>query len=188
MLGTAMSLLDALLGRSARNAPSGDTDTVRRIVGALDRMDPARARYIAAFAYILGRVALADRHCSDEETRTMERLVMRHGGLPEEQAVVVVQIAKSQNALFGGTEDFLVTREFNELATPEQKLSLLDCLYAVSAADDSIATVEDNEIRRIALELHVPFDAFIRVRLAHRARLAVLKPGPEGSTSGGHSR
>ncbi len=178
MLGTKMSFLDALLHRSGKNAASGDTDTVRRIVGALDRLEPARARYIAAFAYILGRVALADRHCSDAETRTMEQLVMRHGALPEEQAVVVVQMAKSQNALFGGTEDFLVTREFNDLATPEQKLALLDCLYAVSAADHSIATVEDNEVRRIALELHVPFDAFIRVRLAYRARLAVLKDPP----------
>jgi uncharacterized tellurite resistance protein B-like protein len=180
-----MSFLDALLGRPGKNAPPGDTDTVRRIVAALDRLEPARARYIAAFAYILGRVALADRHCGEEETRTMERLVMRHGSLPEEQAVVVVQMAKSQNALFGGTEDFLVTREFNDLATAEQKLALLDCLYAVSAADDSIATVEDNEIRRIALELHVPFDAFIQVRLKYRARLAVLKPEQEIGDKGG---
>jgi uncharacterized tellurite resistance protein B-like protein len=175
MLGP-MSILDALrLRRPDKHAAGGDTDTVRRIVTALDRLEPARARYVAAFAYILGRVAFADRHVSEEETRTMENMVMRHGGLPEEQAIVVVQMAKSQNALFGGTEDFLVTREFNEIATREQKLALLDCLYAVSAADESIATVEDNEVRRIALELHVPFDDFIRTRLAYRGRLAVLK-------------
>ena len=49
---------------------------------------------------------------SPDETRSMERIVMERGGLAEEQAILVVQIAKSQHAIFGGTEDYLVTREF----------------------------------------------------------------------------
>lgn len=176
-----MSLLDALRRRRpAASAASGDTDTVRRIVTALDRLDPARARYIAAFAYILGRVAFADRRVSEEETRKMEQVVIEHGGLPEEQAIVIVQMAKSQNALFGGTEDFLVGREFDEIASPVEKRALLDCLYAVSAADGSIGTVEDNEIRRIALEIHVAHDEFIAIRLAYRDKLAVLRQETQG--------
>lgn len=180
-----MSIQD-LLARARRfaagpaPAPSSDTDTVRRIVASLDRLEPERARYVAAFAYVLARVALADRVVSAGETRTMETAVREHGGLPEEQAVIVVQLAKSQNLLFGGTEDFLVTREFEQIATIEQKLALLDCLFAVSAADSGIATVEENEIRRIAIELKIPHDEYIRVRLAHRAELNVLKRPDEG--------
>jgi len=56
-----MSILDLLARRRAAAGGSADTDTVRRIVASLDRLDPAGARYIAAFAYILARVALADR-------------------------------------------------------------------------------------------------------------------------------
>lgn len=181
-----MSLLD-LLGlarRRAADSASADTDTVRRIVASLDRLEPDRARYIAAFAYVLARVALADRVISDEETRVMESLVRQHGRLPEDQAIVVVQMAKSQNLLFGGTEDFLVTREFDRIATFEQKLGLLECLFAVSAAEGGIATVEDNEIGRIALELKIPHDEYIRVRVAHRQDLNVLRdpadPGRPG--------
>jgi len=37
-----------------------ETETVRKITKALDQMDPQQARYIAIFAYILGRVAHAD--------------------------------------------------------------------------------------------------------------------------------
>ena len=46
--------------------------------------------------------------------------------------------------LAGGTENFLVTREFKEIATREQCRELLDCLFAVSAADDSISGVEED--------------------------------------------
>ena len=166
-----------------REAASPETETVRKIVDALEGMEPERARYIAAFAYLLSRVAHADLEISAEETRAMERIVMERGGLPEEQAILVVQMAKSQNRLFGGTENFLVTKEFNEIATREQKLALLDCLYAVSCADQSISTREDNEIRNISKELLLTHQDFIDVRLAYRDYLAVLKkPSPAEKT------
>ncbi len=158
--------------------PSAETETVRKIVEQLDRMEPERARHIAAFAYNLSRVAHADRHISAEETRAMERIVMEMGGLPEEQALLVVQMAKTQSRLFGGTENFLVTREFNKLATREQKLRLLECLFAVSASDQSISTAEDNEIRQISKELLLSHKDFIQARLAFREHLAVLKKPP----------
>lgn len=158
-----------------RKAPSPETETVRKIVDALDGMEPGRARFIAAFAYLLSRVAHADLDISPEETRAMERIVMERGGLPEEQAILVVQMAKTQNRLFGGTENFLVTREFNQIASRQQKLALLHCLYAVSAADQSISTREDNEIRNISSELLLSHQDFIDVRLEYRDYLAVLK-------------
>jgi uncharacterized tellurite resistance protein B-like protein len=154
---------------------SPETETVRKIVDALEGMEPAQARYIAAFAYLLSRVAQADEGISPEETRVMERIVMERGGMPEAQAILVVQMAKTQNRLFGGTENFLVTQEFNEIATREQKLALLHCLYAVSAADQSISTREDNEIRIISQELFLSHEDFIDVRLEYRDYLSVLK-------------
>lgn len=164
---------------ASMDSVSPATETVRKITEALDRLEPERAKYIAAFAYILSRVAHADRNISEEETRAMERIVMEWGGLPEEQAIIVVQMAKTQSILFGGTENYLVTREFNAIATREQKLALLHCLFAVSASDESISTVEDNEIRQIAKELRFRHKDFIAVRLAHRKHLAVLKkPSP----------
>ncbi|MBI4458532.1 MAG: TerB family tellurite resistance protein [Acidobacteria bacterium] len=161
---------------------SSDTDTVRKIVAALNRWEPERARFIAAFAYLLSRVAHADQEISDEETRTMERIVMEHG-LTEEQAILVVQMAKTQKTLFGGTENFLVSREFDKIASREQKLALLDCLYAVSAADRSISVVEDHEIRKISRELKLSHKDYIEVRLAYRDHLAVLKKPSSPTTS-----
>jgi uncharacterized tellurite resistance protein B-like protein len=163
----------------ARRTVSAETETVRRVVEALDALPPEQARFIAAFGYILGRVANADLRISEAETRTMERIVIDQGQLPEEQAIIVVQTAKMRAQLDGGTENFLVTREFNELATHEQKLALLDCLFAVSAADLSVSTTEEAEIKKIASELKLSHDEYIAVRLRYREHLAVLKKPPQ---------
>ena len=89
------SLFDALRGGSPRMQKAGvdETETVRKIARALNELDTDRARYIATFAYILGRVAMADLEISEDETRAMEQIVTDRSGLPSEQAVMVVQIA-----------------------------------------------------------------------------------------------
>lgn len=161
-------------------APQAETATVRRIVERLEQLPRERARYVAAFAFILSRVAHADLEISEEETRAMERIVVEQGGLPEEQAIIVVQMAKTQNLLFGGTENYLVTREFNHLADREQKLSLLRCLFAVSAADETVSTVEDNVILQITTELRLEHADFIAARSEFRDYLGVLKHPEDG--------
>ena len=174
-----MGILQWLQG-SESDPPSaadvGDTDTVRKIVGQLEAMPRERARYVAAFAYILGRVAHADHHFSGEETAAMEEIVRRFGDLPEEQAVLVVQIAKSQNRLFGGTENFLVTREFREISSLDERRHLLDCMFAVSAADDAISSAEESQIRQIASELGFSHRQFVQARLAWSDKREVMKP------------
>jgi uncharacterized tellurite resistance protein B-like protein len=105
--------------------------------------------------------------------------VRDEGGLSEDQASLVVEIAKSRNLLFGGTENFLVSREFERMADRGQKMGLLRCLFAVSAADESISVAEDNEIRRIANELKLEHRDFIAARTAWRQHLAVLRRGSE---------
>jgi len=163
--------------RSSASASHGDTDTVRRIVGELDKLDPQRARYLAAFAYVLSRVAGADLHISDAETAKMVDLVQRVGHLPEAQAILVVEIAKSQSRLFGGTENFLVTREFRQIASDVERHELLDCLFAVSAADEAISAEEDAQIWQIARELGFSHAEYIEVRLAYSEKRTVFRRG-----------
>lgn len=172
-----MSILD-LFGRRGE-APANnqaETETVRKIAAELETLEPGRARYLAAFAYIMGRVALADRTISARETQTMEEIVRKLGHLPDAQAVLVVEIAKSQNRLFGGTENFLVTREFVEVSTAEQRQELLDCLFAVSAADESISSVEEAQIRQIASELGFSHREYVDARAVYAQHREVLKP------------
>jgi uncharacterized tellurite resistance protein B-like protein len=152
-----------------------DVESIRKISQQLAEMEPQRARYVAAFAYLLGRVAHADRDISRDEEEEMERIVMEQGHLPKEQAVMIVEIAKRQNQLFGHVENFLVTREFNQLASREMKMDLLNCLFAVSSSDESVSTAEDSEIRQITSELLLDHSDFIETRSKYRGFLDVLK-------------
>lgn len=153
----------------------GDTDTVRRIVKELDKLDAGRARFLAAFAYVLSRVAGADQHVSGIETAKMIELVQRFGHLSEPQAVLVVEIAKSQNRLFGGTENFLVTREFRSIASDEERRDALDCVFAVSAADEAMTPEEEAQIRQIASELGFSHEEYVQARLAYNDKRTVFR-------------
>jgi len=177
-----MSLLKlfGLGGSAPETSTKAETKTVRAIVGELEALDPDEARFLASFAYVLGRVANADQVITAEETREMERLVAETGGLDGDMAVLVVQIAKSQARLFGGTEDYLVTREFGRLATADQKRRLMRCLFAVAAADDSIAVVEENEISRVAAELKIPQPEMADLRAEFADKFETLRRRPKG--------
>jgi uncharacterized tellurite resistance protein B-like protein len=143
-------------------------------LAALDGLEPDRARFLAAFAYLLGRVAHADQQVSHEETQAMQALVRQYGQLSDEQAAVVVQLAKKSNLLFGGTANFLVAREFSAVANYDQKLALVRCLFAVSAADEAISTREEGEIHRIANELRIDRPDLVKLRVEHRRHLPGL--------------
>lgn len=172
-----------LLGLASRSTATPDIAGLTEVERQLDTIEPSRARFIARFAYLLGRVARADHDVSAEETAAMERLVIEHSGLPASHAALAVRIATAHGLRFGGTDDFLVSREFAALATEDEKRALLECLFAVSASDNSIRTVEDNEIRRIAAELQIGHQEYIAARAAYVHHLEVLRGRSSDSSS-----
>ena len=132
---------------------AADTATARRIVARLEALPPAEARYLACFAYVMSRAANADFHISDEETALMEVFAVEYGGLETAQAVLVVEMAKLQARVHGGTEDFVVTREFRSISTREQRIALLRCCFAIGAVDHSISAIEAATMNQIGREL-----------------------------------
>ena len=156
-LGLGRPAADPRLPVGDAAAPVADslaeTATARRIAAKLEALPPAEARYLACFAYVMSRAANAEDDISPEETAVMERFSVEYGGLDTAQAVLVVQMAKIQARVNGGTEDFVVTREFRSISTPEQRLALLRCCFVVGAADGVISATEAATINEIAREL-----------------------------------
>ena len=153
------------LGLGGSSAP--EPTPLRDLIESLDRLDPARARHLARFSYLLGRVAHADRHVSPDETRAMEALVVREGALSPDQATVVIGLAKTSNLLFGGTADYQVAQEFAESASYEEKLALGRCLFAVASSDHQISMPEEAEIHRILNQLRILPEDLTKLRLLH---------------------
>ena len=162
------------LGLEATPLDAPDRAPLRDLVETLEHLEPERARHLARFAYLLGRVAHADLHVSAEETRAMEALVVEEGGLTPDQAVMVVALAKSSNLLFGGTANFLVAQEFAETASYEQKLALARCLFRVAATDATISVAEEAEIHAVAKHLKIQPQDLTALRVTHARYLPGL--------------
>jgi uncharacterized tellurite resistance protein B-like protein len=168
----------ALLKWIGADATVVEPAVLDRAASALDGLRPERARYVAAFAYLLARVAGVDSRVTPDELDLMHRLVQREAGLTDAEATAVVDLALRDAVKFAGSHNLDVTREFLAVSTLDQRLGLMRCLFAVSAADDSVATAEDNEIRRISRELKIEHAEFVRARAEVREHLAVLRLRP----------
>ena len=154
---------------------AAETATARRIVARLEAMAPAEARYLACFAYVMSRAAHADHHISPDETALMERFAVEYGGLDAAQAVLVVEMAKFQARFHGGTEDFVVTREFRSISTLEQRLALLRCCFAIGAEDGTISAAEASTVNQIARELDVEAPQVNAIRADFHEQLSAVQ-------------
>ena len=154
---------------------SDDTETMKRIAIKLEALPEEQASYLSAFAYLLGRVAHADSNFDPKETATIQEIVKGLGHLSDLQATMVVEIVRNQVRLFGATENFLVSRRFKEIATPDQCVELLDCIFAVSAADKSISVLEEGQAGQIAKELGLTHDEFVAARITYKEHLETVR-------------
>lgn len=167
---------EAALTQAASTATTaGDTATVRRIVARLESMPPDQARLVAAAAYTLARAAHADLDISVEEMAAIERELQATGSLDEPTAVLVAEMAKLQAKSVGGTEDYVVTREFAALATDAQKIDVLRACFVVSAANGVISAEESAAVNQIANELALDPDVLTRVRSEFHERLSAVQ-------------
>jgi len=145
----------ALNTAAAQATADGDTATVRRIVAKLESMPQDQARLVASAAYTLARVANADLDISDDETAAIEQALQGTGAIDEPTAILVTEMAKFQAKTVGGTEDYVVTREFRKLATDEQRQRVIHAAFAISAANGVISAEESTEINQVARELDI---------------------------------
>jgi len=161
--------------RALERAAEGETATVRRIVARLEALPPDRARLAASAAYILARAAHADLSISDEETALMERELQDHGLVDEPTAVIIIQMAKLQARTVGDTEDYVVTREFRALSTPEQRVDILRACFAIGAENGTISAEEAAVLNQIARELDIEQPTVNAVRAEYHDLLSSVR-------------
>lgn len=175
-----MSLLKRFLGIDIQDDRSNtEPEALDRIIAALDGMAPERAHYLAAFAYVLARIAHADLRIEDSEIDAMVRAATSLGDLAESEAKLVVEISLGQAREEGGTSNYLITREFRKISNREQRLGLVECLYAVSAADGTISTTESVEVSKIAEELGLSRNETNAVKAGWKSHLAEFQGLPK---------
>lgn len=173
--GPAASAIAEPAMTASQAQAAGETATVRRIVARLEAMPPERARLLASAAYTLARAAHADLDISDEETAAIEAELRREGSSDEPTAVLITQMAKLQANTVGGTEDYVVTREFKALASDSQRLDVLRGCFAISAASGSISAEENAVLNQIAAELDIEAATLNEIRGEYHDRLSSVQ-------------
>jgi uncharacterized tellurite resistance protein B-like protein len=166
---------------SSGGAEAGDSESVRKVAAHLDHLPAESARFFAAFACVLGRVAHADLQIDEVELAAMRDAVRKTTSLDGEELDVVVEIATAQIAEFGGTESYVATREFRRVSTKAERTRLMQCLFAVAAADGTISVEESSELAAIGEELGFARSEVMALRSAWKHVLQELQNLPTGS-------
>jgi uncharacterized tellurite resistance protein B-like protein len=167
------------LGLAAQEDPrEREPESLRELGARLSALAPEDARFVAAFAYLLARVAGADLRTENGEREIIALRLESAAGLDGERARMLAEAAIAAAASHSASDDHLVARSYREIATDAERQLLVRCLYAVAAADSTITTPEDNEIFEIATEIGMGRSDVIALRAEFKEHLAVLKALP----------
>ncbi len=169
-----MSILSWLgLKRGKSEAPAVDPAQIDRIAAAMQALEPEVARYVAAFAYLLSRVAYADGVISRVETNRMNSILRDFSDLTLGQADLALQLTRHETFSADASVHRQVSAIFARLSTEKQREDLLGCLYAVAAADEVVHGVEDETVMAIGEEIGLPNEFVQKVREAYARFLKV---------------
>lgn len=159
-------------------ADSREPASLREIATRLDGQAPQDARFVAAFAYLLARVAGADLRTQNDERSAIASRLETLAGIDAERAALLATAAIAAADAHGASDDHLVARAFRSFSNDDERRRLVRCLYAVAAADETITTVEDNEVFEIAAEIGLDRGDVVALRSEFREQLAVLRALP----------
>lgn len=155
-----------------------EPESLRQITARLESLAPDEARFAAAFAYLLARVAGADLRTEQDEREAIRHRLEAVAGLSQDRAEILADAAIAAADAHAASDDHLVARAFREMSNDAERVQLVRCLYAVAAADASITTLEDNEVFEIAAEIGLARGDVIALRSEFRDALAVLRALP----------
>ena len=104
--------------------------------------------------------------------------------LDEPTAVLVAEMARLQARTVGDTEDYVVTREFKAITTPDQRKNMLRACFMIGAQNGTITAEESSVINQIARELDIDQDTVNEVRAEYHELLSSVQAVRRVSGSG----
>jgi uncharacterized tellurite resistance protein B-like protein len=141
----------------------------------LPHLDDAELKKITGFAGLLGKVAYADMEISSEELDKIRRVLTNVLKLETRHVASLIVLLSEHRAQLFSVEDHFYGRMINEVCSREQKRLLLEALFSLAAADESISNQEDAAIWTITKSLRLSHGDFIAVRKRFREHLDLLK-------------
>jgi uncharacterized tellurite resistance protein B-like protein len=116
-----------------------------------------------AVVALLVEVLRADYQVSSREREAVIAAASRVLGLQEPESAALV--AAAEREIDKAHDLYQFTSQVNRSFTEDEKVQLLEQLWRVAQADETVHKYEEHLIRRVADLLHVPHSGFIAAKL-----------------------
>ena len=127
--------------------------------------DAEHALRLAVGALLLEVVRL-DGEVRAEEREAVETAVLRHFDLSPEEAEALLRLAEDERR--DATDYFQFTSLINRHYSPQRKIELIERLWSIAYADQTLHPYEEHLVRKIADLLYVAHNDFIAAKLRAR--------------------
>ena len=117
-----------------------------------------------ACAALMFEVARADFAVDESEQQAVHDLLQAEFGLSQEEIDAVTEEAADKAD--AATCLFEFTRAVNDLASADQKRTLIRMMWRVAMADNAVSRYEEHLIRKVADLLYIPHADFIQAKQA----------------------
>lgn len=127
-----------------------------------DERDSEHTLRLAVGALLL-EMSNMDGEVWPEQRTAVETAVLEHFELDSNEAAELLELAEAERT--ESTDYHQFTSLINGVYTAEQKVSLIELLWQIAYANESLHKYEEYLVRKVADLLHVPHSMFIAAKL-----------------------
>jgi len=125
-------------------------------------MTPLHRLHLAT-AVLLVEVMRADTECSDAERHAVLGVLQRRFALADDEQQQLLALA--EHSAKNATDFHAFTSTLNEQLSFEDKVQVVEAMWAVAYADGQLTAHENHVLWRVADLLHLPHGAYINAKL-----------------------
>lgn len=141
----------------------------------LDGLEEEKLKLTTGFAGLLGKIAYADKEICRAEISVIKQQLIEQGLLDEACFERVLEVLQKHASDLAGIEDHHYWKLLNEVCGKKEKLTILESLFLVAAANHSISNEEERELRLIAKGLNIEDIDYRKIRVQFREHLDITK-------------
>ena len=119
-----------------------------------------------AIAALLLEMTHMDGEVWQEQREAVETAALEHFDLADDETKELLELAEEER--YESTDYYQFTSLINSNYTPELKTSLVELLWRIAYANETLHKYEEHLVRKIADLLHVPHSAFIAAKFNAR--------------------
>ena len=121
-------------------------------------LDKDNIYFLCLFGALLASVAQVDDHFHEEERKALRQILKERFELSAREQKLLFEVIEEQAK--HGFDFHEVVTEFNNHAPYKDRVSAVDCFWAIAVADGEISHAENEEVRRITKAMHIPHQIF----------------------------